>query len=136
MDVHRHLILESQNEVGLRAALGETDRYYSRRINIREGWHGYLFQGRFASYPMDDAHVAAVVATPCYVPGRPRRQLSQPSPENLCRPAAQSRKTPQGYSDCRRPKACHYHKRSVSVRPIVEISVRLGSVDKGDSQTA
>jgi len=30
-------------------------------INFREGWRGHLFQGRFASYPMDDAHLMAAV---------------------------------------------------------------------------
>ena len=30
-------------------------------MNFREGWRGYLFQGRFASYPMDDAHLMAAV---------------------------------------------------------------------------
>jgi putative transposase len=41
--------------------LGEAHRRYTRRINFREGWRGYLFQGRFASYPMDDSHVIAAV---------------------------------------------------------------------------
>jgi putative transposase len=45
----------------LRATLGEAHRRYSRRINDREGWRGFLFQGRFASYPMDDAHLMAAV---------------------------------------------------------------------------
>lgn len=40
---------------------GEAHRRYTRRINFREGWRGYLFQGRFASYPMDDAHLMAAV---------------------------------------------------------------------------
>jgi putative transposase len=30
-------------------------------VNRREGWTGYLFQGRFASYPMEDAHLIAAV---------------------------------------------------------------------------
>src|SRR5205823_14898940 len=33
----------------------------SRMVNMREGWRGYLFQGRFASYPMDEAHLMAAV---------------------------------------------------------------------------
>jgi putative transposase len=45
----------------LRATLAEAHRRYSRRINFREGWRGYLFQGRFASYPMDDAHLMTAV---------------------------------------------------------------------------
>jgi putative transposase len=61
MDNHIHLILVPASEDGLRATLGEAHRRYSRRINFREGWRGFLFQGRFASYPMDDAHLIAAI---------------------------------------------------------------------------
>ena len=61
MDNHVHLILVPDAADGLRAALAEAHRRYSRAINFREGWRGYLFQGRFASYPMDDAHLMAAV---------------------------------------------------------------------------
>jgi putative transposase len=61
MDNHVHLILVPASADGLRAALGEAHRRYTRRVNFREGWRGYLFQGRFASYPMDDAHLVAAV---------------------------------------------------------------------------
>ncbi len=43
----------------LRAALGEAHRRYTRLVNFREGWRGYLWQGRFASCPMDEAHLLA-----------------------------------------------------------------------------
>lgn len=61
MDNHVHLILVPPDEDGLRATLGEAHRRYTRMINFREGWSGHLFQGRFASYPMDDAHLMAAV---------------------------------------------------------------------------
>ena len=61
MDNHVHLILVPATADGLRAAIAESHRRYSRAINFREGWRGYLFQGRFASYPMDDAHLVAAV---------------------------------------------------------------------------
>jgi len=61
MDNHVHLILVPATADGLRAALAEAHRRYSSHINAREGWTGYLFQGRFASYPMDDAHLMAAV---------------------------------------------------------------------------
>src|SRR5436305_6042870 len=61
MDNHVHLILVPASADGLRATLAEAHRRYTRRINFREGWRGYLFQGRFASYPMDDAHLVAAV---------------------------------------------------------------------------
>jgi putative transposase len=57
MPNHVHLILVPSDEDGLRAALGEAHRRYTRHINIREGWRGYLWQGRFASFPMDDAYL-------------------------------------------------------------------------------
>jgi len=59
MPNHVHLILVPADEDGLRAALGETHRRYTRAVNAREGWGGYLWQGRFASFPVDDAHLFA-----------------------------------------------------------------------------
>jgi putative transposase len=61
MDNHVHLILVPETVDGLRAAVAGAHRRYTRRVNFREGWRGYLFQGRFASYPMDDAHLIAAV---------------------------------------------------------------------------
>lgn len=61
MDNHVHLILVPEDTDGLRGALAEAHRHYTRHVNFREGWRGYLFQGRFASYPMDDAHLMAAV---------------------------------------------------------------------------
>lgn len=57
MDNHVHLVLVPADADGLRATLGEAHRRYTRMVNFREGWPGHLFQSRFASYPMDDAHV-------------------------------------------------------------------------------
>lgn len=63
----RNLVYRPRNflvpadEDGLRATLGEAHRRYTRRVNFREGWRGHLFQGRFASYPMDDAHLLAAI---------------------------------------------------------------------------
>jgi len=59
MPNHVHLILVPSHEDGLRAALGETHRRYSQHINAREGWRGHLWQGRFASFPMDEAYLLA-----------------------------------------------------------------------------
>jgi putative transposase len=59
MPNHVHLILVPAHPEGLRAALAEAHRRYSRAINFREGWRGYLWQGRFASCPMDDRHTLA-----------------------------------------------------------------------------
>lgn len=42
---------------GLRRALSEAHRRYTRRINFREGWRGHLWQGRFASFAMDERYL-------------------------------------------------------------------------------
>ena len=44
---------------GLRAALGEAHRRYTRQVNFREGWRGYLWQGRFTSAAMDEPYLLA-----------------------------------------------------------------------------
>jgi putative transposase len=59
MPNHVHLILVPSTSDGLRAALGEAHRRYTRRINFREGWRGYLWQGRFASFAMDEDYLLA-----------------------------------------------------------------------------
>ncbi len=59
MPNHVHLILTPSHADGLRAALGEAHRRYTRHVNFREGWRGYLWQGRFASCPMDERHLLA-----------------------------------------------------------------------------
>jgi putative transposase len=61
MPNHVHLILVPRSADGLRAALAEAHRRYSRRINFAHGWTGYLWQGRFCSYPMDEAHLMTAV---------------------------------------------------------------------------
>lgn len=43
---------------------------YTRRINFREKWRGYLWQGRFASFVMDEPYL---VATARYVELNPVR---------------------------------------------------------------
>ena len=53
---------------------GEAHRRYTVEVNRREGWTGYLWQGRFASFPMDERYTLAAAryrrAQPG--PGRPR----------------------------------------------------------------
>ena len=47
------------SEDALRRAIGVAHRRYSRRINFREKWRGYLWQGRFASFVMDEPYLLA-----------------------------------------------------------------------------
>ncbi len=59
MSNHVHPIAVPQEAEGLAAATGEAHRHYSRHINFREGWRGHLWQGRFASFPMDESYLLA-----------------------------------------------------------------------------
>ena len=59
MPNHVHLILVPSTEDGLRAALGETHRRYTRHVNQREDWRGPLWQERFHSFAMDEDHLLA-----------------------------------------------------------------------------
>jgi putative transposase len=61
MPNHVHLVTMPHDEQGLRQAVGETHRNYTRLINTREGWKGHLWQGRFSSYPMDERYTLAAV---------------------------------------------------------------------------
>ena len=59
MPNHVHLIVMPETADALRRAIGEAHRRYTRRVNFREGWRGHLWQGRFASFPLDEAYLLA-----------------------------------------------------------------------------
>ena len=79
MPNHVHLILVPSHPDGLRAALGEAHRRYTRRINRREDWRGHLWQERFHSFPLDEPHLAAAVR---YVERNPVRAGLTKRPED------------------------------------------------------
>jgi len=54
MPNHVHLVAVPQDEGSLARAIGEAHRRYTLLVNEREGWRGHLWQGRFASYVMDE----------------------------------------------------------------------------------
>jgi putative transposase len=56
MPNHAHLIAVPPSSDALRRAIGGAHVRYTREVNRREGWSGYLWQGRFASFPMDERH--------------------------------------------------------------------------------
>lgn len=56
MTNHVHLIAVPASEEGLRRAIGEAHRRYTRYVNFQKGWKGHLWQGRFSSYPMDEQY--------------------------------------------------------------------------------
>jgi len=59
MTNHVHLIAVPESEDGLRRAIGEAHRRYTRYINFDKGWKGHLWQGRFGSFPMDEQYLIA-----------------------------------------------------------------------------
>ncbi len=61
MDNHIHLIAVPRKEDSLAKAIGTTHKKYTRMINFREGWRGYLWQGRFSSFPLDERHLYAAM---------------------------------------------------------------------------
>ena len=78
MPNHVHLIMVPQEADGLRAALGETHRRYTRRVNDRQGWRGHLWQERFHSFPMDEPNLLAAAR---YVELNPVRARLAARPE-------------------------------------------------------
>ena len=61
MDNHIHLIAVPESESSLAKGIGEAHKRYSRMVNFREGWRGYLFQGRFFSCPMQGVYAIAAI---------------------------------------------------------------------------
>jgi putative transposase len=61
MPNHVHLVAVPESEDGLCRALGEAHRRYTRHVNFREAWRGHLWQGRFASFVMDEAYLLRAV---------------------------------------------------------------------------
>ncbi len=59
MPNHIHLIAVPHKDGSLAQAIGETHRNYTRFINFREKWRGYLWQGRFSSYVLDERYLLA-----------------------------------------------------------------------------
>ncbi len=63
----------------MRRAIGEAHRRYTRMANFCEGRRGHLWQGRFASFPMDESHLLSAVR---YVELNPVRAGRVKEPEN------------------------------------------------------
>ncbi len=61
MDNHVHIIAVPENERSFSHGLGEVHRRYTSILNYREGWSGYLWQGRFASFPLDNSYLYAAM---------------------------------------------------------------------------
>ena len=61
MPNHTHLVVVPSDCAQLSRAIGEAHRRYTRAINFRNDWRGYLWQGRYASFPMDEFYLHACV---------------------------------------------------------------------------
>ena len=59
MPNHVHRVAVPKTAEGLAAAIGRAHWRYTRAVNFRENWRGYLWQGRFSSCPMDRPHAIA-----------------------------------------------------------------------------
>ena len=59
MPNHVHLIVVPPSKDALCRAVGEAHRRYTRRVNFRQQWRGHLWQGRFASFVMDEPYLLA-----------------------------------------------------------------------------
>ncbi|MFH1416059.1 MAG: transposase [Elusimicrobiota bacterium] len=70
MDNHVHLIAVPKEETSLARGIGEAHRNYTSMINNREGWSGYLWQGRFLSYPLDEFYLYSAIR---YIENNPVR---------------------------------------------------------------
>lgn len=57
MPNHVHLIIVPSHEDGLRQSVANAHRRYAARINARNKWTGHLWQGRYGSVVMDEAHL-------------------------------------------------------------------------------
>ena len=79
MPNHIHLIVVTETKKSLNLAIGEAHRRYTRRINFREGWRGHLWQGRFASFILDQRYLLACTK---YVELNPVRAELVKKPEN------------------------------------------------------
>ena len=106
MPNHVHLIAVPATDDGLRLGIGEAHRRYSRMINFRENWRGHLWQGRFASFPMDETYLLAAAL---YVEMNPVR--AQLAPDAVSWPWSSARAHLVGKDD-----------RLVKVAPLLEMA--------------
>jgi len=61
MDNHVHFVAVPKKPEDLSKAIAQIHRKYTLTINIRNDWKGYLWQGRYLSYPMDEKHTYLAV---------------------------------------------------------------------------
>jgi len=88
MTNHVHLIVVPAHKESLAKAIGETHKRYTRMINFREGWRGYLWQDRFKSFILGEKYLHAAVR---YVERNPVRARIVRKAEDYCWSSARAR---------------------------------------------
>jgi putative transposase len=78
MPNHIHLIACPTTADGLALALGAAHRRWANFVNARGRWRGHLFDGRFASVAMDEAHLWAAIRYVALNPVRARLTTRAP----------------------------------------------------------
>ncbi len=68
---HVHLIVCPRRQESLSAGLGELHAFYSRPINLKRGWRGHVWQGRYFSCVLGVDHLVAAIR---YVENNPVRE--------------------------------------------------------------
>jgi len=61
MDNHVHYAAVPSNKESFARGFGGAHMKYTHIINTREDWKGYLWQGRFITYPLDPAYLYSAV---------------------------------------------------------------------------
>ena len=61
MTNHIHLIAIPGTEESMSLALGEAHSRYTLEVNRQQQWSGHLWQGRFHSSPLEEAHLMAAL---------------------------------------------------------------------------
>jgi putative transposase len=90
MDNHVHFVAIPSKECSLARGMGDTHKEYTRIINFREGWKGYLWQG-----PLDESYLYAAVK---YIERNPVRARIVERAEDY--PWSSARAHIFGHKDC------------------------------------
>ena len=61
MTNHVHVVVIPNTETGLAKAIGQTHLTYAQAFNRSNGTSGHLWQGRFKSFSMDEAHTMSAL---------------------------------------------------------------------------
>jgi putative transposase len=120
MPNHVHLILTPSDASGLALALSRTHRRYAGFVNARARQTGHLFQGRFGSVAMDEAHL--MVAARCVALNPVRARL-----------VAKAQDWPWSSG---RAHLLARDDEAVNVRPLLERAPRFADLIEGEADEA